>query len=301
VQGGEKGKPAPHLYQCKVTRAIFLDRTLAAAHARRQGIEAFYEIEEIESEPPSGNFVVIAKCGLSGTLLGPPNHHSYARKVQELHQQRYARMPIEEYRNRIEMVRDPEQIEQWKQEQRKRLVYRVKGDGAAGRDMDRREAEAHFEANHLPGLIIEGRRFVAPALVMRATEDPAILRSLRDAWTHESRRPSTLIFALRPALRHMGMHIFRANGKTAFVTAVRPRPLTPDQTVQPIGEDLGYLHDHPGCTRQELIDGLRPGQDPASPEVAEVLTPLRWLIERGHVIEFSNGTLSVPTAASRTA
>jgi hypothetical protein len=30
-----------------------------------------------------------------------------------------------------------------------------------------------------------------------------------------------------------------------------------------------------------------------------VISPLRWLIERGHVIEFFNGTLAVPMGRPR--
>jgi hypothetical protein len=301
IKAAAKGETAPRLYQCTLTRAVFLDRSAAVAHARARGLEKFYEKEETQGDPPTGHFMVVARCGLSGTLLGPPNHHSYARAVQDLHRERYARMPLEEYRSRIQTVRDPELIEQWKQEQCKRLVFREKTDGEPGPEMDRAQAEAHFEEHHLPKLIVDGRRFIAPAVVMRATEDRAILYAMREAWTSESRRPRTLLFALRPALRHMGMHIFRANGKVAFVTAVQPRPLAPGHAVQPIGEVLDYLHEHPGCTRQQLVDALRPGKEPTSPEVGEVLNPFRWLIERGHVIEFSNGTLSVPLGASRTA
>ena len=60
---------------------------------------------------------------------------------------------------------------------------------------------------------------------------------------------------------------------------------------------MAFLRDHPGCTRQELVDGLQPGNDPNSAEVTEVLNNMRWLIDRGHVIEFYNGRLAVPTAA----
>ena len=48
-----------------------------------------------------------------------------------------------------------------------------------------------------------------------------------------------------------------------------------------------------------MVESLRPGKDPASPEVAEVVSPLRWLVERGHVIEFSDGTLAVPRSSAK--
>jgi hypothetical protein len=58
---------------------------------------------------------------------------------------------------------------------------------------------------------------------------------------------------------------------------------------------LEYLTDHPGSTREQLVEGLRPGAEKDSSEAHEVLNPIRWLVEKGHLIEFFNGTLSVPS------
>ena len=63
---------------------------------------------------------------------------------------------------------------------------------------------------------------------------------------------------------------------------------------EPIREVLNHLREHPGCTRRNLMEALRPGLAPDAPEIKSVLTPLAWLVERGHIIEFFNGTLSVP-------
>ena len=70
---------------------------------------------------------------------------------------------------------------------------------------------------------------------------------------------------------------------------------------QPIAEVLQFLREHPGCTRKQMVDQLRPDAGDDSAKVAEVISPLRWLIEKGHVIEFFDGTLAVPTAAAKSA
>lgn len=289
------------LYHCKATHALFLSRASAYAHVQRECLDEFYEVQEVEREPPAGNFVVIARCGLSGELLGPPNHHSYADRVAELHRERFSNMSLEAYRSKIQVLRDPELIEQWKESLRHHKVYREKQAGENAVDMDREAAEAHFREHHAPDLVMEGSRFVVPSSALSNVEDMKLRAALREAWTRETRRPFTILRALRPALRHLRLHIFRANGKTPFATAVHPHPIAPGQTIETIGEALTYLQEHPGCTRQQMLNDLRPGKDPASKEAAEVLTPLRWLVERGHVIEFYNGTLAVPrssTAAS---
>ena len=46
-----------------------------------------------------------------------------------------------------------------------------------------------------------------------------------------------------------------------------------------------------------MIQNIRPGVDENSPEVLEARNQLRWLVDKGHVIEFSDGRLAVPVNA----
>jgi len=283
------------LYQCRACHAVFLDRSAALAHARRKHLDLYFDIEQVEQEAPAGNFTCVARCGYTGRLLGPPNHHSYAERVASLHAEQFPHLTLDEYRRRIDMVRDPDLIERWKQESRTSMRYRTRvKEGETPLDLTREKAEAHFLRHHADDLIVPGRRFVVPAPVTRETEEADLKGLLHRAWASEQRRPFTLLLALRPALKHMRLHLFRANDQATFVSSVKPNPVAPDQTIESIAEVLQYLNGNPGCTRQQLIEALRPGKDPAAPEVAAVISPLRWLVERGHVIEFSNGTLAVP-------
>ena len=105
-------------------------------------------------------------------------------------------------------------------------------------------------------------------------------------------------FAMRAAFRHMHLHLFKA-GKINFVTHIKPRPIKPEDTIESIAEVLVFLKENPGSTRKHLLEILHPSLDPASKEAKEALQPLGWLIERGHIIEFFNGTLSVPLGSRR--
>jgi hypothetical protein len=64
--------------------------------------------------------------------------------------------------------------------------------------------------------------------------------------------------------------------------------------VEPIRAMLQLIREHPGWNRAQLVEHLKPGTAPGTEAAAELLNPLRWLIEKGHVIEFFNGTLSAP-------
>jgi len=77
-------------------------------------------------EPPAGNFSVIAVCGMSGVILGPPNHHEYQRNIARLHRERFSDMPIERYKSRIRMESGAEILEKWKEQVSCVRQYRVR-------------------------------------------------------------------------------------------------------------------------------------------------------------------------------
>ena len=287
------GQPPLRLFQCKECRVVFGQKDALMTHALDKHLEKVFVREENKVEPPSGNFVVIARCRLSGALLGPPNYHGYNEKLQDLWKKKFAHMSLDAYRAHIETVRDPDLIEKWKQENSTQVVYRPREpEGAA--PLSLAEVQRLFVQDHAPALATDGHRFIIPAEAARQLDDPQLRNAVREAWTRESHRPFSLMLALRPAFNHMGLHLFRVKSGITFVTYIRPRPIDPGQAITSIAAVLQFLQSHPGCSRQELVEKLRPGVSLDSPTVAEVISPLRWLIERGHVIECFNGTLSVP-------
>ena len=287
------GKGGTFLYQCSECQAIFLDPGAAEGHVMAKHLDKLFTREDILAEPPAGNFTCVARCRMSGELLGPTNHHGYQEKLQALYRDRYAHMSLDEYRTTIETSRDPAMIEKWKEDSRKQTVYKAKGVENAPA-LKRAEAEAEFRAKALPGMIQRAHRFITPARGTRDWDDDGLRRAIQDTWQRESRFPASLMFALRPAFKHMHLHLFKVGGGITFVTPIQPHALAPAHAVAPIREVLEFLHAHPGCTRQQMSEGLRPGAASESPEVIAVLSPLRWLIDRGHVIEFYDGTLAVP-------
>lgn len=294
-----RGEDGPSVYQCKTCRLVALDKEQLMAHALSSHLGDFFEKEEHAVDAPSGEFVCVARCGLSGVLLGPPNHHSYAAKVQETHKTRFAHMPLDEYRRRIDTVRDKEAIDRWKEESRLHVTYRLKGDGKErGGALQWAEADEHFRQRIVPSLVARVKNASLPLAVARSIEDPRLQLAFGVAWRRERRAPSSMLFALRAAFSHMRLYVFKAGANAEFVATVRPAPLDPAHTIEAIREVLVYLKEHPGCKRDELVCGLRPDLQPGDSVAAKVLSPLSWLIERGHIIEFFDGSLSVPLSGS---
>lgn len=287
----EKNAEDFKLYQCKRCKAVATSKERMEQHVAANHLSDLYEKEEIETEPPAGQFTCVARCTKTGTLLGPPNHHSYAGKLNELHQSRFAHLSLEEFKRSIETVQDEALIEQWKQENTKKTVYQLKSDPAA-EPVDLRKAELGF-MKKIPALYEETPRAIVPAKVAQGIEDRDITHAIRSVWAKESHFPLTMSFSMRAAFRHMHLHLFKA-GKINFVTHIKPRPILPDETIDSIAEVLLFLKDHPGSTRGNLLEVLHPSIDPNSKAAQEALQPLSWLVERGHIIEFFNGTLSVP-------
>lgn len=104
------------LFYCPADGSVWLTREEAINHASKTRIlREYYDVEDVVIEPPKGNFPAVAVCGLSGRILGPPNHHDYQRNLQRLHRERYSDMPLERYKSRIEIRKDPETLEKWKE------------------------------------------------------------------------------------------------------------------------------------------------------------------------------------------
>ena len=53
------------------------------AHVLKKHFTTFYQAERTATEPPKGKYTFVAQCGLSGVILGPPNHHDYQNPVAQ--------------------------------------------------------------------------------------------------------------------------------------------------------------------------------------------------------------------------
>ena len=293
VRGGRDGQPGPKLIQCARDGALFVDAEGMKAHAITHHLEEFFDRQEVQVEPPAGNFACVGRCRQSGTLLGPPNYHGYQERLMELYRSRFTHLSVDEYRNQIEMVRDPAVVEQWKESCRTQQVYRPKGQ-TEGDGMKREEAVAAFVQQHLPALHKAGTRFMVPAQAIKMMEGGALRQQIEEAWNRENRFPLSLMLALRPAFKRMRLHLFKAGRGETFVTAIVPKPLDASHAIDELRNMLVLIREHPGWNRAALVEHLQPGLAHDSEDAGRLLSPLRWLIEKGHVIDFFNGTLSAP-------
>jgi len=123
VQLKRKAEDATPIFQLKTDGSLWLSESEAVAHALAAQLEKFYRRERVTVDPPKGVYPFVAVCGMSGTLLGPPNYHDYQAKIRQLHAERFANVPFEVFKSRIRMERDEESINRWKEEQSAKDVF----------------------------------------------------------------------------------------------------------------------------------------------------------------------------------
>ena len=163
-------------HQCKACGFVAFSEEELAAHLIAAHLGDYWTAEEIECEPPKGSFTCVAKCGLSGELLGPPNLHGYDARIREMIRTRYPNMSESAYRARIEIVRDQEAVEAWRQSATKKTVFKKKGEADAPA-VEREAAEMDF------------RMQIAPSMV---STPKAVARSCSRAATRSSSRSAVL-------------------------------------------------------------------------------------------------------------
>ncbi len=76
------------LHQLGENGPVASDRRLLEGGAFPAMKDDFYTVEQTQTEPLKGNFSNVARDRISGTLLGPTNHHSYQPQLRNLYEQR---------------------------------------------------------------------------------------------------------------------------------------------------------------------------------------------------------------------
>ena len=244
----------------------------------------YYDSKEVEVEPPKGNFSCVAKCGLSGVLLGPPNIHEFNAVVKEMIRTKYPEMSEEQYRSHIEMVRDADTIEEWRKGATKKTVFFAKGaaeqEGAQG--LSREQAEGEFKRTILPSLIDTPKNLMITAEVAMKSPVKPLQWAVKDAVEAERRAPYNMCFALRGAFHHRKMKFFRANDARGqeFVTNVEYKEFDAEHAIPELAAAAKFVAEHPCCDKSEF------------PQEPDFEKHIEWLVTTGHVVAFTNGVYS---------
>ncbi|MBP7950620.1 MAG: hypothetical protein KA004_13290 [Verrucomicrobiales bacterium] len=316
-------RPAPsgpvELIQCALDGSLWLTREEALRHCRESGILAqLYREEIVETEAPKGNYTAVAVCGFSGTLLGPPNHHAYQPNVARLHREKFSNLPLDRYKSRIRIEKDPEIVKKWMDQQSKTTHYipvRVAEGEEAPVLKTLTERDAHFFKSHAEEILKTVREATVPGSIPGRSLSLPLLNVLKMEVDRQNRFPMHLVQELCRELENHGLRFFKRDRKTTFVCRSRPHFIGDNIVLSNrVRSIIEMVRANPGIAFSKVVATLAPsappvatptpaeGEAPATAEPAApilsteelaIMQDLKWLVQEGYITEFSGGDLHI--------
>ena len=292
------------LFQLGEDGGISVDREFLERNAFRLAQRDFYQVNVVESDPIKGNFSNVARCRLSGTLLGPTNHHAYQPQLRSLYEQRFSRrLSFVDYQRQIEIVSDPAVVERWKEEARKVTTYTTVREETPLTFLSAAEAEKHFRLHYFAALIRNVEDVTVGGTSSRSLSDRMLNRAIEEAWVRETSSPSNVMQELSGRFRQNGLHIFRHRRGMLFVSPIRVRAFVHEHAgvSHLVNAILEAVSGTSGINRKQLFETLtgNGASEDVEPRRLALASDLRWLISEGYVIEFNDGSLDLPRMKSK--
>jgi hypothetical protein len=313
-----EGQPVQPMFLCALDDTLWLSEDEAVGHILSRHFATFYQAEKTATEPPKGVYTFVGQCGLSGVVLGPPNHHDYQNQLRKLHAERFSRMPFEVFKSRVKIVRDEAVVKQWVEEQSWKTEYICLNVPEPLKVPNRDEVEKHFRVTHKDAIIKAVESHIVSGVACRSLRG-GLGRIVQHLLDDQRRFPMQIATSLSQSFAHQGLQFFKVNKTVTHVAVARPHFL--DLETTPVSDGVKRIVDfisaHAKCNRRKLIEALAPSPAPApipvvpaaegetagaatavtpataepTPEQTALIADLHWLVHQGHVIEFANGQL----------
>lgn len=320
------------LFRCALDETVWTDKEEALQYLLEKHFGLFYQAERTPTPPPKGVYTFVAVCDLNGAILGPPNYHGYQEELRRLHREQFGHLPFEVFKAKIRIVRDEAVVKKWIEEQSWKTEYVCLNVPEAPRLADRESVVAHFREVHLPVVLqeVESHALTGQAAVQLPCRG---LRRL--AWQlmeRQRRFPLELVHSLSALFNERKLQFFKLDKDITHVGVARPHYLDLETSIvsDNVRRIIEYIQQHPGSTRQKLMEALAPAPAaspvetpgpadasapataapaeaaaagegapvPAAPAATEptpeqiaIISDLHWLVHQGHVIEVANGAL----------
>jgi hypothetical protein len=300
-----EGAAAPALFVCALDDTVWLSEEEAVHWILEKHFETFYQADRTKVDPPKGTYTFVAQCGMSGTVLGPPNYHDYQVRLRKLHAERFSRMPFDAFKARVKIVKDEETVKKWVEEQSWKIEYVCLNLPEPLRLGSREEVEKHFRETHLPNIVKQVETARLSGTASRGIRSADLARLARVRWDEQRRFPLQIATVLSQQFAARGLQFFKVGKTITHVAVARPHFL--DMEATPVSEGVRKIVEHINArtkvNRRDLMNALAPAPTPAdtestppaevepTPEQTAVIADLHWLIHQGHVIEFANGAL----------
>lgn len=263
----------------------FENEEAVISHVIKHHLDKFFEIEEVEVEPPSGNFTMVNKCGMTGELLGPPNFHKYKQILREHHTTRLGNVPFEKFQSRIEPAREENAVNDWIESMKRVRRYKVKAetaDASATTFETLESAKLYLTTKKRDEVVREGTTVRFSGRLIPQMPHGPLRRSVEAVVEHQTRFPLNTANNLRGRLRRMRFHVYKKGSKgVSYVCTVKRKFRSADTVfAEPVQKLIEYIEKAPKQSRAALVEQIlgfkmleteaaKP-QQPATTEAAEV-------------------------------
>jgi len=285
LKPGADGARAP-LFLALADETVFTNRDEALRHVFRRYADKLCRTEKKPCDPPKGSFTSVNRCGITGETFGPSNYHDYHATIVRFHQRRLRHMSFDEFRSRIQAVKDEAAVKAWVESKsfvtEHHCLLCAEPKPLASRD----EVEKHLTDAHLDALVTSAPELQISGAASRRQTWAALSEALRIAFVSEWRFPLKTAQILSDKLRPEGFHFFKHRKGVTYVSHIKPKRVESlDGLSDQIQKIITFLRAHPDSVRKQLADNLQiADQD-------RFMADLHWLIMEGSVVEFADGRL----------
>ena len=323
-----EGKSAP-LYCAQPLNLPFDDEASAKSAALEAKLEELFNTEEIEAEPPKGEFQVVNRCSITGDLLGAPNWHRYGEFLREYHNRKFPKMPFEKFCASIESVRDKEQISAWLEMMKKKTVFKLKEpqEGAPESFDTRESAFAYISQKYGSELVKTYEQVRLRGEYVAKLPFGRIRRNIEEACKKQKKFPIVTANNLRGRLRRSGFTIYKRGSKGfAYVSVIKRKFIFEGESLSEVPQKIfDFVSANPAIRAAELpykylglevpqsetetkslaqqntegaqtLDSQKPSEsaelsEETKAQLSSVWSELLWLVSEGYVVEYADGTL----------
>ena len=271
----------------------------AIQHVISNHVDAFFDQEEIETEPPSGNFPFVNRCGLTETILGPPNYHRYEEFVSQHFQNQISSVSFERFQSAIVQDRDEEAVNEWRESMKKTIRYSTKtGEGGTAETFDTlKEAVVYLRTTQRDKMVKTVNYARVPGVTLDKFPNSEASRAVSGELARQRRFPLKTANLIRGRLRREKFSIYKRGSKgVTYICAAKRNFRKPGQVMSDsLDRLIHYVEDNANVKVKDLPSQyeswLKKGHPDAEYDEKKLFQDLHWLIADGYITHFADDSL----------
>lgn len=271
----------------------------AVQHVISNHVDAFFVQEEIETEPPSGNFPFVNRCGLTKKILGPPNYHRYEEFVIQHFQTQISSASFERFQSAIVQDRDEEAVNEWRESMKKTIRYSTKPEeGETVESFDTiKEAIVYLRTTQRDKMVKTVNYTRVPGVTLEKYPSSEAGRAVGGELVRQLRFPLKTANLIRGRLRREKFSIYKRGSKgVTYICAAKRNFRKPGQVMsESLDRLIRYVEVNANVKVKDLPSLYESWLRKMYPEIEykekKLFQDIRWLIADGYITHFSDDSL----------